>query len=95
MMKELEVPCLLCDTPVITDREEWDSIEAPFALCEDCGELVDCGDITWPMVKMLYIVRCQVSSLFTKMEHAERNIRNLFSAQKELEQEYVRPRRQS
>lgn len=85
-MSEAVMPCLMCDAPVTVDIEDWNSTEAPFVLCERCAVPVDCGQIPWPMVKVIYVVRNQVGMLFTKMELVDRNFKRLFDAQRDMEQ---------
>jgi hypothetical protein len=89
-MDSVKQPCLLCDAPVEVARADWEATEAPYALCDGCADLVDRGHIAWPMVRMLYVIRCQVASLLHKMETTERSIKGLHAAQKDMEQEVLR-----
>jgi hypothetical protein len=84
------VPCLLCDSPVKVSKEEWDSQEAPAAFCDDCVEHVDTGRIPWPMVNMIYLLRCQVSHLLGELTIVNGQIKNLFQAQQDLEQDLLK-----
>lgn len=86
------VPCLLCDVPVEVTKEEWDSQEAPAAFCDDCTVQVDMGAIPWPMVNMIYLLRCQVSQLLGDMTFTKAQIKNLFEAQQDLEQDLLKKR---
>lgn len=93
-MEKIIQPCLLCDAPVEVVRSEWEADEAPAALCEDCYPFVRIGIIPWPQVQMLYILRCQVAGLYTKMQVAEQHIKRLYAAQQEFEQELLTLRKQ-
>jgi hypothetical protein len=80
-------PCLLCDAPVDIPVEDWMTTEAPIALCDGCVDLVDNGTIPWPLVKMTYVMRCQIAKLFEKTKLIEDQLKRLFRAQQDLEQE--------
>jgi hypothetical protein len=71
-------PCLLCDAPTQVSREDWQG-EAPFILCNDCNEVVVKGTVSWPMLKMIYVLRCQVADLVKKIDTLETGMRQLLT----------------
>ena len=86
-------PCLLCDSPTDIAIDEWVSKEAPIALCDDCCPFVESGDVPWPLVQMIYVMRCQIAKQQSEMEVMKGQIGMLFSAQQELEQDFLLKRR--
>jgi hypothetical protein len=91
MQQQVVAPCLMCDTPVHFDRSNWDALgEEAIALCAKCAPMVDTGRIPWPMVRMVFLMRCQISHLLGEKDVMKRHVKQLFDAQKELEQELVR-----
>ena len=83
-------PCLLCDAPTEILVEEWISLEAPIAICDEHDELIDAGIIAWPLVQMTYITRCQIARLMADMDVVKTQIGQLFSAQQDIEQGVLR-----
>lgn len=73
-------PCLLCDAPTAVSEEAYRAQgEAPFVLCIDCNKAAVAGTISWPMVKMIYVLRCQVSELQKKVHVLEDGMRSLLA----------------
>lgn len=67
-------------------RADWLSKEAPAALCFGCLDLIKSGRFPWPMVRMLYLLRCQMAATRNELELMKRTLSGLMDAQKELEQ---------
>jgi hypothetical protein len=44
----------------------------------------------WPIVRMLYAVRCQVATLMHTSESIQRDVRRLFAAQQDMEQALIK-----
>ena len=86
-------PCLLCDSPVELDQEDWISKEGPLALCEDCGAYVKAGLLSWPLVQMLYMMRCQLGTLFQRLDRMDGQMKEILKTQQEMEQELLGKRR--
>lgn len=66
-----KMPCLLCDTPTEVDPEALKGLEAPAAFCDECLHGVDHGLISWPHVKMVYMLRCQIAALAVRVQQLE------------------------
>jgi hypothetical protein len=81
---DLSMPCLCCNKPGLVASKDWNNTEAPVALCPDCFRTVPRA-----MVRVLYLMRSQIKMLFDKQELQERDIKRLFSAQREMEQELL------
>lgn len=86
-------PCLLCDAPVELPVTEWVAKEAAFVLCSDCGSYVKAGLMSWPLVKMLYLMRCQIGTIFQRVDQMDRQLKELAKTQQELDQELLGKRR--
>jgi hypothetical protein len=67
----IQMPCLLCDKPADVDPEELEGMEAPAAFCDECLHNVDHGFISWPLVKMTYMMRCQIGALGVRVQKLE------------------------
>lgn len=80
-MEVIIQPCLLCDSPVALNKDSWVGLEAPLAVCDDCIPPVRAGVIPWPMVKMIYVLRCQVADLYQKNAILEAQMKQLVPAQ--------------
>jgi hypothetical protein len=92
MMQKTVQPCLLCDAPTEIPVEEWCSKEAPIAICDECSPYVEAGMIAWPLVQMTYVMRCQIAKMMNELDITKTQIGQLFSAQKDLEQDILRRR---
>jgi hypothetical protein len=82
--------CVICDTEVCVEKEGWDACVSPGAACGRCAELLVSGDIPWQLARMLYYLRCQVSSLAKENQEMKKDLERMFKAQKEIEQEVLR-----
>jgi hypothetical protein len=79
-------PCLLCDAPVELAQENWVSKEAPLALCEDCCAAEKGGLLNWPLIKMIYMMRCQIGALYQRTDKLDAHLREVLRTQQEMEQ---------
>ena len=79
-------PCLLCDSPVEVETTNWVSKEAPLALCGECCAAERLGLLNWPLIKMIYMMRCQIGSLFQRIDQMDRNLTEVLKTQQEMEQ---------
>ncbi len=82
-------PCLVCDKPTAVALEKW-SGEAPAAFCLDCCKLIKDGRIPWPVVRMLFLVRCGLVQMQTDMTLVKRDVQRIFNWQQEVDAERVR-----
>jgi len=73
--------CLCCDKLILVDIGTWNSMEMPIALCFRCR-----GTVPQALVKVLFIVRSQISSLHNEVILMKKDIKKLYVAQQELEQ---------
>jgi NAD-dependent SIR2 family protein deacetylase len=78
------MPCLCCDKKVYIDTVEWRKMEMPICLCQRCATTVPEA-----VVRVLFILRSQVVTLGNDMILAKKNIERLFTAQKQLEQDFL------
>jgi hypothetical protein len=46
-------------------------MEAPAVFCDECLLLVSLGFISWPQVKMVYMLRCQIADLTVRVQKLE------------------------
>lgn len=83
--------CVICDAEVCVDKAAWDACVSPGVACAGCTELLVTGEIPWPLARMLYFLRCQVSSLAKENEEMKKDLARMFKAQEEMEQEMLRP----
>jgi hypothetical protein len=86
-------PCLLCDVPVEVNTDSWVSKEAPLALCSDCCGVWLAGPVNWPLIRMIYMMRCQIGNLFQRVDLMDRQFREMVKTQQELDQELLGRRR--
>jgi hypothetical protein len=75
------MPCLCCDCTVLVDSDKWRRIEGPIALCPRCASTIPPS-----MMRVLYIMRSQISTLQNDSVLAKRDIARLYKAQQEYEQ---------
>lgn len=87
MADELIVrPCLVCDVPTAINRKEWFG-EMPAAFCLNCCKLISEGKLPWSVVRMLYMLRCALTSSQGEMELVRRDIQRIYNWQKEVDEE--------
>jgi len=79
-------PCLLCDAPVELGQADWVSKEAPLALCEDCASYMRAGFLNWPLMKMIYMMRCQIGALYQRIDKMDNHLKEILKTQQEMEQ---------
>lgn len=89
MNEKITQPCVCCGDACAVDLEKWRTTEAPAALCIDCALHVHFRTVPWSIMKTLYVLRAQVLSLMSERELVKRDIRRLFSAQQDMEQELL------
>jgi len=86
----IRTTCLLCDVPVTVPVTGWHERQSPAAACIACATYITQGRAPWPMVKLLYGVRCQTSDLAQRVQEIETDIDRLYRAQEDLEQDTLR-----
>jgi hypothetical protein len=78
---DMKMECLCCGKLGYVSSEHWRSIEAPAALCLSCAQTTPRS-----MVRVLYLMRSQIRMLHEEQQHMKRDIKNLYTAQQDLEQ---------
>lgn len=58
--------CLMCNCHVGINSKEWSETEAPYAICIDCKKATPA-----PTVRVIYLMRCQISSMDHRLESLE------------------------
>lgn len=91
MNLQITKTCLVCDTNVSVSKAGWDSCTLPAAACVRCAGDILTNRVPWHFVKMLYLLRCQVSALSSRLSVLEKDMGRMMTAQQEMEQEIVRP----
>lgn len=83
--RSMKMPCLCCDAPVILEAEALARLELPVVLCLDCLRTTPVS-----LIKVLYIMRSQIAQLHHEVQKHERDMKRMFTAQQELEQEFLK-----
>ena len=86
MDEKIVSPCLVCDTPTVILRREWVG-EMPAAFCVHCCKTIAEGKLPWSVVKMLFMLRCALTSAQGEMELIKRDIKRIYNWQQEVDQE--------
>jgi transcription elongation factor Elf1 len=79
-----QVECLCCGKMVYINSREWKMVEAPVALCQGCAQSTPKA-----LVRVLYLMRSQIRSLYADQQLMQKDIKRLFTAQQEMEQELL------
>lgn len=79
--------CLCCGQMVYISSQVWKATEAPVALCQSCAQ-----STPQAMIRVLYLVRSQIRSLYEEQDSLRRDIKRLYAAQEDLEQSFVEPK---
>jgi hypothetical protein len=83
-------PCLLCNDPVIVDPNSFREMAKPVVVCNKC--LVNRPPAA--LIKLVYFLRMENASLRAEVEGLKQDVRRLYGAQQELEQDYLRDRQE-
>lgn len=76
--------CLCCDVLVLVSSAEWAQCEAPAAVCKDCY-----GFVPHPVLRVFYLMRCQISGLIGELTSLKRDVSRLYKAQKDVEEALI------
>lgn len=79
---DVAVPCLVCNEMVLIRSQDWSPKKV--GLCLDCYD-----SYSLSMIRLVYMLRVQVSSLHNQLMEQKGRIEKLFSAQKEMEMELL------
>lgn len=79
----MQVPCVVCDAPVIMSAAVWSSMEKPGAVCGECLENTRMG-----VIKQIYFLRCQVRELKEDSDKSQYLIIGLKQDVDELYEQY-------
>jgi transcription elongation factor Elf1 len=81
---DLKMECLCCGRVGLISSEVWKATEAPAALC------ISCFQTTPPaLVKVIHLMRSQIRMLHEEQQHQARDIKKLYIAQQEMEQDFL------
>ena len=84
---DMRIECLCCGKPGYVSSRDWRTFEAPAALCQRCAQTTPDA-----LVRVLYLMRSQIKSLYAEQQLQQRDIKRLFSAQQDMEQALMEER---
>lgn len=57
VVREVIMPCLICDKKLVVDVAWWSRYKEPAAVC------IDCLVCPWQLMRTVYLLRCRMTSL--------------------------------
>ena len=81
MIYDSTMKCLCCDQEVLTNSKELSGFETPAVICRNCY-----GFVPPPILKVIFLMRCQIATLHNEMKTVQRDIKRIFKAQQDIEQ---------